>query len=182
MKLRLLTVLFAIWVALLPVHAAESTEDLSEYTKVKFTWGAEMGGSVDLSASDMSSFDFDMSFGMSNRWIKMFGLGAGAKIMVTNSCRTFPIYLEYCSDLSVKPRLLFACIKGGIALNYFERSEHSTGGYAFGGLGINFARTKNFTSFMLIGYTYVERSDSKGPEPVVRHDLHCATIKLGIKF
>ncbi|MDE6098289.1 MAG: hypothetical protein K2G24_05320 [Muribaculaceae bacterium] len=175
---RLLIILIAS-VSALYITAASPT--FSDTRKAGFTWGAEMGGSVDMSGNDMSTVDFNISFGLKYRWLKMAGIGAGADIMVSNPCRTFPVYCEFQSDFSSKPQLLFLCLKGGAAFNYLENNEHSTGAYAFGGLGINFARTAKFSSYMTVGYTLIQRPDK--PDAEFRHDdIHMATIKLGINF
>lgn len=166
--------------AILPAQAAEPL-DTAMYTRPRFAWGAETGGSVDLSGNDMSSFDFNLSFGMRYRWLKFAGIGTGADIMVSNSCRTFPVYVRIATDFHTLPRLLFLDLKGGVGFNYMENNQQSTGAYAYSGLGINFARTAKFSSYMSIGYSFIQRHDE--PDAIVTHpDLHMATIKIGISF
>ena len=166
--------------ALLPTQAAEPL-DTAMYTRPRFAWGAETGGSVDLSGNDMSSFDFNLSFGMRYRWLKFAGIGTGADIVVSNSCRTFPVYVRIATDFHTLPRLLFLDLKGGVGFNYMENNQQSTGAYAYSGLGINFARTAKFSSYMSIGYSFIQRPDE--PDAIVTHpDLHMATIKIGISF
>ena len=156
--------------------------DDSRYSRVHFCWGAEVGGSVDMSGNDMSSFDFNASFGMKYRWIKMLGIGAGADIMVSNSCRTYPVYVDFKTDFSTMPGLLFMNLKAGVGMNYMEQNAHAAGAYVFAGMGVNLARSSRFTSYMLLGYTFNQRPDATDPEPFTRPDLHLATIKLGITF
>ncbi len=166
--------------AILPARAAE-TPDAAMHTRPRFAWGAETGGSVDLSGNDMSSFDFNLSFGIRYRWLKFAGIGTGADIMVSNSCRTFPVYVRIATDFHTLPQLLFLDLKGGIGFNYLENNRQSTGAYAYSGLGINFARTAKFSSYMSIGYSFIQHRDNT--DAIVTHsDLHMATIKIGINF
>ncbi len=160
---------------------AALTPEPAAANRVKFCWGAEIGGSVDMSGHDMSSIDFNLAFGLKYKWVKMFGLGAGTHIMVSNPCRTFPVYCDFKTDFSRRQNLLFLSLKGGAALNYYEDNAHSTGAYASGALGVNFARSSKFTSYMTVGYTFIQRPDIHEAE-IAHPDVHMATIRLGITF
>lgn len=154
-----------------------------EKVKTKFAWGAEFGSSVDLSAHDMSSIDFNAGFGVSHGWLSLAGIGAGANIMVSNSCRTYPIFAIFRTGFSNKPGLLFMDLRGGVALNYLTDNLSKTSPYASVGLGFNLARGRTFQSYLVAGYTYNGRGDVETPE-IKRHyqPLHYAGIRLGITF
>lgn len=149
----------------------------------RFAWGAEFGSSVDLSANDMSSIDISASFGVSHRWIMLAGLGAGANMMISNSCRTYPIFAVFRTDFSSFMKILFVEVRGGMALNYLPANVSQTGGYGGLYLGFNLARGKKFRSYITAGYTFVERRDVHQGDVVTKYDhLSLASVKLGVTF
>ena len=101
---------------LMAVIAAVSA--VAEKPSIKFTWGADAGASIDLSGNDMSAVDFNAVFGMSRGWINFLGLGVEADIMISNSCRSYPIYVNFRTNFQNKPSLLFWDVKLGTSLNY----------------------------------------------------------------
>lgn len=159
------------------------SEDNAAPEKVKFAWGAEFGSSIDLSAHDMSSIDFDASFGLHYSWLTFAGVGAGANIMVSNSCRTYPIFAEIRTSFSRRPQVVFMDLRGGFALNYLAHDVTQTGGYGSVGIGFNLAGSRKFQSYLIGGYTFVTRHDvmdSTGYQPYGM--LSYAGIRLGITF
>ena len=151
--------------------------------KVQFAWGADAGASIDLTANDMSSIDFNIAFGMKRGWINFLGIGAGADICVTNSTRAYPIFAEFRTGFSDKPTLLFWDIRGGMAYNYLEHNHEQLGVYANTGLGIHLARSAKFASYLSLSYTFRQRKKIVGTE--MTHDfrnLHFVTARLGVTF
>lgn len=149
--------------------------------KVRFAWGAEVGGSIDMSENDMSSLDFSAAFGLKWRWIDFFGAGAGINTMVSNSGRVFPVYGMLRTGFSSSPQPLFLEIRAGVSANYLENDKETTSAYAFAGIGFNLARSAKFTSYILLGYQYVERV-KEAEVPTRKDDLQYASIKLGVCF
>lgn len=174
--------LFLILIMALPLiaRAAEGDEISS---KTRFVWGAEAGSSIDLSGNDMSSIDFNATMGLSRGWISFLGAGVGADIMVSNSCRTYPVFALFRTDFSKRVKLLFMDVRVGAALNYLPNNVSQTTPYVSVNLGINLATGKTFRSYVLAGYTYVDRKDVMRDERVTPYEpLHMATIRLGIAF
>lgn len=173
----------AIVLALAAIAAGAQTtsELLSRYS---FSWGAQIGGSIDMSAQNMSTIDFTVTAGMRHAWIKMLGVGTGAHIMVSNSCRTYPIFAAFRTDFSsTRRRLLFMDTRLGIAANSFPAEVNHTGFYGYGGLGINLATGVKFASFISIGYTFVERGTiSHGDTSSYLPHIHFASVSLGVHF
>ena len=154
-----------------------------EAQRVSFAWGAEFGGSIDLSAHDMSSLDIGASFGLRYRWLTFAGAGLGANVMVSNSCRTYPLYLGVRTSFSRRPQIVFVDLRGGVAFNYLPDDVHQTGPYASLGVGFNLAGGRKFQSYIIAGYTYMGRKDvttSIGTQPY--EDLHYAGVRLGVSF
>ena len=155
-----------------------------EPVKTSFAWGAEAGGSIDMSGNDMSSIDISESFGFKRGWINFLGLGAEIDIMTNNSARSFPVFLSFKTNFRNRPTLLFIDLRAGLSANYLPNDYQQTGNYAFIGLGINLARGKSFSSHMVIGYSYKEYRDivTREDETFRMNDVHSATVKLGITF
>mgnify|MGYP007103219125 CR=1 FL=1 len=155
------------------------------YTTLRptFTWGAAAGASIDLTTNDMSTVDFEISFGMRRGWINFLGVGVEADIMVSNSCRSFPLFAELRTNFVDRPTVAFADIKVGASLNYLEHNHQQTGVYTFAGAGFNLARSSKFSSHLIIGYTFRQRRTVVGEE-MTHHfrDLHYATVKIGVSF
>lgn len=182
MKARILSILAALMLTTAASNAADYNDSFTT-SKPTFTWGADVGGSVDMTTSDMNTIDFGLNFGFRKGWINFLGVGAEADIMVSNSCRAFPIYGELRTNFVNHPTLAFWDLRAGISLNYLENDHQQTGAYVFTGVGFNLARSRKFSSHILVGYTY--RSGSTIDNPEVRHsfnDLHYATVRLGVSF
>lgn len=153
-------------------------------SKTSFAWGVEAGSSIDMSANDMSSVDFNASFGLKHGWIKFLGIGAEIDIMVSNSVRSFPVYLNLKTNFQRRQSLVFMDLRGGVAANYLPNNYQQTGTYAFGGLGVNLAQGRTFSSHLSIGYTFKQFFDieTRAGETIPLSDLHMATVRLGVTF
>ncbi len=164
------------------VAPAQTVQD--DATRVHFAWGAEAGSSIDLSAHDMSSFDINAFFGIKYRWINFAGIGVGADIMISNSCRSYPLFALFRTDFSPKPRLLFMDLRGGVVLNYLPGNVSQRAPWFSPGLGINLARSRSFQSYIVAAYTYLGRKDvmEDGGYAHPYPSLNMASIRLGIKF
>lgn len=174
---------FIILIMALPLMARAASEGEEVSSKTRFAWGAEAGSSIDLSGHDMSSIDFNAAMGLSRGWISFLGVGAGADIMVSNSCRTYPVFALFRTDFSKRVKLLFMDVRVGAALNYLPNNVSQTAPYVSLNLGINLATGKTFRSYVLAGYTYIDRKDVTRDERVTPYEpLHLATIRLGIAF
>lgn len=161
---------------------AQNPEDETQF-KPHFTWGAAAGASIDMTRDDMSTIDFDISFGMRRGWINFLGVGVEADVMVSNSCRSFPLYAELRTNFTDRPTVAFADFKVGACLNYLQHDHQQTGAYAFAGAGFNLARSRKYSSYLVMGYTFRQRRTLVGDE--MTHyfkDIHYATVKIGVAF
>lgn len=150
---------------------------------VQFAWGADIGPAIDLSGNDMSSIDFDLVVGMRRGWINFLGLGAQANMAISNSCRSYPLYVMFRTGFRDRPTRLFWEVKGGVSLNYLEHNHHQAGIYASTGFGIRLAESSLFSSHMVIGYSYLQRKRVVGAEMTHEFtDLHFASVKIGVVF
>lgn len=160
---------------------AQDTADSTE--RVKFSWGAEAGASIDLTGQEMSAIDFNASFGMNYSWIRFLGIGAGADIAISNSCRAYPLYLDFRTNFRKKPSLFFWALKCGVALNYLQHNSQQTNLAGYTGLGINLAQGRKFNSYMLIGYSFRNRRDITVDDNTIHlKPIHYASVRLGVSF
>lgn len=150
---------------------------------VRFAWGAEVGSNIDMSGNEMSSVDFNASAGISYNWISFAGVGAGANIVISNSCRTYPVFADIRTDFSQLVKFFFVDFRAGVALNYLKDNKNQTGAYISPSLGFNLASGRTFRSYLTLGYTYISRKDITSGEDVTHYGpLSMATVRLGIAF
>lgn len=149
-----------------------------------FAWEAETGGSIDMSAGDMSSIDIAASFGYKRGVVKFIGVGAAMNVMVNNSARSFPIYLAFKTNFRRRPSLVFLDLRGGVSMNYLPNDYQQNAFYGMAGLGINLAQGKKFSSYLVLAYTYkqFDNIELEGGRLIRLDDIHSACVRLGVTF
>ena len=147
-----------------------------------FTWGAELGSGIDMGGDDMSTLNIEASFGYRNSWITMAGVGAGINVMMSNSSRSYPIYAVCRTSFSATPRLVFADMKIGIAVNQVTGIPDRTNLFVRPSVGFNLATGRNFKSYILLGYTYNSITFHGDKLDTLVHGLNLATLSLGVIF
>lgn len=183
MKLRILAATALCISAFLPGNISAENNGGQKRAKTEFAWGAAAGGCIDLTGNDMSDINFSAFFGIRRGWINFLGVGAEADIVAANSCRSYPLFMEFRTNFINRPSIFFWWLRAGASLNYLEHNHQQTGAYGSTGLGINLARSKSFCSHLFIGYSYRNRRTITGPEMTHNFkDLHFATFKIGITF
>jgi len=181
---RFLQILFlavAISLGSAHAHAADQPESITGWNH--FVWGAEVGGSIDLTSNNLSTINLDAFFGYKNSWINAVGVGASVNMMVSNSVRAFPVYALFRTDFSSRPRLLFMDLRGGVVVNNITYGETQTCLFLSPGVGINLARGRSFSSYITLSYIY------NGLKPFDLGDRRCsvdglsmACLRLGVSF
>lgn len=176
----------ALLAATLTMQATEvDTEDMPLHSDAPthFCWGADVGGGVDMTGNNMSYIDISANFGYKNDLIKMLGVGAGLNVMVSNSCRSFPVYALFRTSFTTKPSLCFMELRTGASVNYLPGNESQTGLYLSGGLGVHLATGRTFSSHLVLSYSFFDRGyiTHEGTN-FSMPDLHYAGIRIGISF
>lgn len=162
----------------------DSTTPAKDTTRpLRFAWGAELNGGIEMSCHDMSTAGLGANFGLEYKWLRFLGVGAEANIMVDNSSRVYPLSVIFRTDFSQRRRLCFLDLRGGVALSYLKNEKQSTQGYGSACIGFTLASGHTFASYLSVGYSYIGRDNCK------RHGLthQCsgmsyATVRLGISF
>lgn len=171
-----------------------------------FTWGADLGSSVDLTANDMTSIDLHGYFGYKGQWIRFAGVGAGINSMIGNSSRCYPLYTMFRTSFSSLPQLCFLDLRLGVSINNILNFSSQTDFYGSIGLGVTLAKGRKFSSHIIVSYNFmpirpytvyteVPVTDSPGEEfegetPAMTTvaskysfpDLHFAAIRIGCSF
>ena len=170
--------LFIIISTVTPLAAAPQS-----VTPHRFSWGAEVGGAVDMTGNDMSAITLDAYFGYQNSWISMLGVGAEVQSMVNESRRSFPFYAIFRTNFSRRPSLCFLSLKVGGIYNDFADYNKKGALLVAPAIGFNLAKGKSFQSYITVGYLYNGlKCDNHAHHHNNIKGLHEATISLGISF
>lgn len=148
-----------------------------------FTWGAEVGSSIDLTGNDMSTFDADVNIGYKNDFIRLVGLGVGINRAFGTGNNFVPVYAVFRSSFTKKPSLFFFTFKTGYSFNTIGDSPTFGDTWASIGCGVNLAMNKNFKSHLsfAIGYRHFNR---RHQEIALIHtdNVYLAQINFGVNF
>lgn len=160
-----------------------AAQEHEERPNVRFSWGASLVGAVDVSGHDMSTIGIDAYLGMKVPYVQMLGVGVGVNVPVSNSLRTLPVYMVARTNFRNRPSLCFLDLRGGVSINDVDDKTRKPGEFVSVGIGINLASSKKFSSHMILAYSFIGRHDYLVEnEPVKIHNLHMATLRLGICF
>lgn len=175
------TILLLTVISVLGSNALAQNEDVQGWSH--FAWGAEVGGAIDLTSNNLSTVNLDAYFGYRNSWIDILGVGAEVDMMLSNSCRSFPVYAMLRTDFSRRKQLLFMDLRGGVVFNNLPNGKEHSRLYLSPGVGINLAGNKTFQSYITLSYVY------NGMKPFYDGDDYCgvnglsmACLRLGIRF
>lgn len=148
-----------------------------------FSWGADVGASIDLRSLDMSTFDIDVFLGYKNKFIRTIGAGTGIHRAFGNGHNFIPFYVIFRSSFTSKPTLFFFDFKGGYVLNTNSENHTNGGVYMNVGVGVNLAITPKLNSHITLGYGLMGIKDKNiETHKSVGNPIHYAQIKFGISF
>ena len=147
-----------------------------------FTWGVEVGSGIDMGGDNMSTLNLAALIGYRTSWINFAGVGLGIYMMMSNSCRSFPIYGMIRSSFAEKPKLFFAEMRAGVALNQATDVPDRTNLFLQPGAGIYLATGKTFASYITLSYTYNAMTFYGDKKDTLVHGLNMATLSLGVTF
>lgn len=167
------------------VMRESNLSDIAQEKKIKpFTFGAEVGASIDMGGNDLSTFDVDLFTGYRSHHIKCLGLGVGLHNSFSSNRYYLPVYVLFRSNLLKNKKLLFVDFRAGYSSNQMCKGETQGGFFGAAGLGINLSVSKKFGSHLLIGYNFYQVSpftDEKGAFQDINGN-HLVSVRLGISF
>lgn len=148
-----------------------------------FTWGADVGSSVDLAGSDMTTFDIDAYFGYKGAMIRTAAAGIGVHKAFGNSYTFIPVYALVRSSFRHEPSLFFMEVKGGYSFNTLADSGSAGGAYGSVGLGINLAMSPKLQSHIILSYGFFTlHNASELAIPYVGDNISYAVLHFGVNF
>ncbi len=137
-----------------------------------FTWGAEVGSGIDMGGDNMSTLNIAALIGYRTSWINFAGVGLGIDMMMSNSCRAYPVYAK----------LFFAEMRAGVAFNQATNVPDRTNLFLQPGAGIYLATGKTFASYLTLSYTYNAMTFYGDKKDTLVHGLNMATLSIGVTF
>ncbi|MCM1162705.1 MAG: hypothetical protein NC339_00385 [Muribaculaceae bacterium] len=150
--------------------------------KDSFAWGLEIGPGIDMGGDDMSTINIHATLGYRNSWLKMAGVGVGIDMMMSNSCRSFPIYAMVRSSFSTHPKLLFGDLRVGVAYNQATSIPDRTNFYLQPGIGIELASGRSFSSHLILSYSYNAMTFYGDKQDTLIKGLNRVNITIGATF
>lgn len=162
---------------------AIAQENPGSHHSTRFTWGASFGSDIDLTGNDMSDVSLDAYFGIKMPAVQVLGLGVGIDVPVSNSWRSYPVYVIMRTNFMKRPSLCFFDARAGASVNLLEHDHKQTGAYASCGIGFQLASGSRFSSHLILSYTFTGRNNYHHGEEYIKVDnLHMATMRIGISF
>lgn len=149
-----------------------------------FTWGVDIGSSIDLGGNDMSSFDIDGIVGYKNAFWKTLGVGAGVHNAFGNNYTFIPVYAIMRSSFRTTPSLFFFEARAGYSFNTLSDSG-SQGGLLFSlGCGVNLALYKGISSHIVLSYGYFGLKEASEDAGLVYkgNNINYAMLRIGVSF
>ena len=148
-----------------------------------FTWGADIGSSIDMSGNDMSSIEIDAHFGYKDDVIRTLGIGAGIKSAIGNSYTFLPVYAMLRTSFTSHPSLCFLDMRLGYSFNTLKDDATQNSFFGSAGLGFNLYTTQEFKSHIIISYTFMNMDDYYSGEYLNElNNFSGMSIRIGISF
>lgn len=183
-----LLVPFSPWIsAEIPNQSSSDDSLFPEYTTPlslsHFTWGIDVGSSIDLGGNDMSTFDIDAIFGYKNKLWKTLGIGAGAHKAFGNDYTFIPVYGIVRTSFRTRPSLFFFESRVGYSFNTIS-SSGSQGGLLFSvGCGVNLSLYKGINSHIIVSYGYFGLKEASDTDvPYRGNNIDYAMLRIGVSF
>ncbi len=149
-----------------------------------FTWGADVGASVDLTAHDMSTFDLDFIIGYKNKFLKTAGVGVGIHRTVQGGDNFIPLYALIRTSFTSRPSLLFLNARFGYSFNTVEDSSMFGDFNSAIGCGINLSQTKKAKTYIIVSaaYRYFNKRHQEMISRLDTYSIWMAQLQFGVNF
>ncbi|MCM1152879.1 MAG: hypothetical protein NC328_04420 [Muribaculum sp.] len=152
-------------------------------TNSHFTWGADLGTSIDLGGHDMSTFDLDVNLGYKSSLIRFLGVGVGIHRSFGNGNMFIPFYVMFRSSFRTKPSLFFLNLRAGYSFNTVENSPTYGDISASIGVGINLAMTSRIQSHIILSWGFRHfRERHRELFALDTQNINLAQLSFGVNF
>lgn len=151
--------------------------------KSHFTWGAEFGSSIDMTAHNLSTFDLDVNIGYKNSFFKIIGIGAGIHRSLSSGDTYVPLYAVIRTSFRKKPSLFFLNVQIGYSFNTISNGPFHGDFASALGCGINLSQSRRAKSFIILsaGTRYFNKNH-KSITKIDASTITVAKIVIGINF
>ncbi len=148
-----------------------------------FSWGAEVGTSIDLSGNDMSTINADAYVGYKNKFIRFVGAGVGIHRSFGQGNNFIPIYFLFRSSFRSIPSPLFFHFQAGYSFNTIGDAPVFGDISGSVGMGINLAMSRKFQSHILLAFGFRHFNKRHQENIHIRNEnIPLAQIAFGINF
>lgn len=148
-----------------------------------FTWGGEVGASIDMSGYDTSTFDLDLVFGYKNQLLKILGIGAGVHRAFGTGDNFIPVYVVLRTSFTKQPKPFFLSFKAGYSFNTMGDAPTFGDTTASLGAGLNLAVSRKFRSHIILAYTFRHfNARNKSAVAIDADNISLATLTFGVNF
>ena len=165
------------------IHESLFPEHSRDLRTSHFTWGAELGSSIDLSSHDMSTMDLDIILGYKSDIIRTAGIGIGLHRAIGNGSTFIPIYALLRSSFRAEPSLCFLHLKAGYSFNSITDSPTFGDFSLSAGIGFNLSMTRRCMTHIILAYGFRHFSVRHSQAAKLDYnDISLAQLSFGINF
>lgn len=157
--------------------------EASQKFKKHFTWGLEIGSSVDLTGYDLTTFNADLCIGYKNPILHLIGIGMGVHRAFGNGNAFAPLYFIIRSALRSKPSPFFIDLRAGYSFNTISNEKYRGGFKMTIGAGYILTRGNKVNTFVTLGYGYyhINASQTQNLSMDINHADY-AIMSFGVNF
>lgn len=145
--------------------------------------GAELSTGLDLSGSDMSTFNADILAGYRHKVIQLLGLSLGIHKSLGTRDSFIPVQLVFRTGFRPRPSLMFMHVSAGYSFNTIASSPMFGDFIATLGCGINLTQQPRFQSkvILAIGFRHFTEKH-QAMASITKPNLGFAQISFGISM
>lgn len=168
--------------SLIPMSKAADVTELKKKMS-NFMMGLEVGTGLDLSGTDMSTFNFDLMCGYRHKFIQLVGFGAGVHKSLGTRDTFIPLYAVFRTGFTNRPTLAFFHLSVGYSFNTISSSPMFGDTIASIGGGINLVQKPKFQSNIILAFGYRHFSERHQElAKITKPNIGFAQISFGISM
>ncbi len=162
-----------------PVH----TEIKQPASISKVMFGLELGTGLDLSGTDMSTFNADFLVGYRHKFVQLAGIGAGIHKSLGTRDSFIPLYAVFRTGFMSRPTLAFLHFSVGYSFNTVSHSPMFGDTTATLGAGINLVQKPKFQSNIILSFGFRHFSERHQElAKISKPNIGFAQISFGISM
>ncbi len=148
-----------------------------------FTWGAELGSSVDLTSNNLTTFDVYLNLGYKSNLFPLLGASVGIQRAIGTGNTFVPIYFIMRTTFRNRPSRFFMQLKAGYSFNTIE-STKALGGFSMSaGVGMVLVKSKKIATQLFLAYgLYHLNMRYLADVSINQSTLSFAQLGIGINF